>query len=248
MRLTKPVFYIGCSGFHYPEWKKVFYPEGLPQRKWFDYYSEYFKTLELNVTFYRFPQPAFLQNWYINSPGSFCFSVKVPRVITHYKQFSDTERMLGDFYSSIRKGLKEKLACVLFQLPERYIYSVERMEKIIRSVDNNFNNVVEFRHESWWRQNVYDELSRHAISFCSQSHPKLPDNVVHNTALVYYRFHGVPLLYKSQYQKKKIQSIIEQIMQPENTGSAYIYFNNTMGVAGIRNARQTELIVDNYEL
>jgi len=55
-------WYIGCSGFHYKEWKGIFYPDGLPQSKWFEYYSQQFNTLELNVTFYRFPQLSFLQN------------------------------------------------------------------------------------------------------------------------------------------------------------------------------------------
>src|SRR5438105_15010687 len=110
-------WHIGCSGFHYPEWKKVFYPDGLAQSKWFDFYSEHFNTIELNTTFYRFPQVSFLQNWYKKSPASFNFSVKAPRLITHFKQFSGTERMLGDFYGSIRQGLQKKLGCVLFQLP-----------------------------------------------------------------------------------------------------------------------------------
>ena len=69
-------WHIGCSGFHYKEWKEVFYPKGLPQRKWFDYYCEHFDTLELNVTFYRFPEMASLQNWYNKSPARFLFSVK----------------------------------------------------------------------------------------------------------------------------------------------------------------------------
>lgn len=245
--ISNPAWYVGCSGFHYPEWKKVFYPESLPQKKWFDYYSQHFKTLELNVSFYRFPQLSFLQNWYSKSPDSFSFSLKAPRLITHYKQFSETERMLGDFYGTVRAGLKEKLACVLFQLPERLTYTVERLKKIIDSLDVSFTNVVEFRHESWWQQKVYDELALHNVSFCSQSHPKLPDDVVHNTPIIYYRFHGVPQLYKSQYKKIKIQSVIDQIRARGGTSNAYIYFNNTMGIAGIRNARQTEKIIQHYE-
>jgi len=232
------LWWIGCSGFHYKEWKKVFYPEKLPQKKWFEFYSQHFNTLELNVTFYRFPQLSFLQNWYIKSPGFFRFSVKVPRLITHYKQFLDTERLLGDFYSTCLEGLHEKLACVLFQLPERYTFTEERLERIIRSIDTSFTNVVEFRHESWWQQHVYEALSRHSIIFCSQSHPKLPDTVIHNQSTIYYRFHGVPQLYQSKYQKKKLQLIIEQVRQGDSTKRAYIYFNNTMGVAGITNARQ----------
>ncbi len=56
-------WWIGCSGFHYKHWKGIFYPEKLAQNKWFDYYNDHFKTLELNVTFYRFPQLSFLETW-----------------------------------------------------------------------------------------------------------------------------------------------------------------------------------------
>ncbi|MEO5599923.1 MAG: DUF72 domain-containing protein, partial [Cyclobacteriaceae bacterium] len=55
---------IGCSGYHYPEWKGIFYPENLAQRKWFEFYAQHFNSLELNVTFYRFPKLDVLKSWY----------------------------------------------------------------------------------------------------------------------------------------------------------------------------------------
>ena len=69
-------YHIGCSGFHYKHWR---------EKKWFDYYSQHFDTLELNVTFYRFPQISILEKWYNESPDHFRFAVKAPRVITHFK-------------------------------------------------------------------------------------------------------------------------------------------------------------------
>src|SRR6476660_2706168 len=110
-------YYIGCSGFYNKDWKEVFYPKGLPQRKWFEFYCSRFNTLELNTTFYRFPKIEFLQNWYKTSPPDFKFSVKAPRLITHFKQFNETDGLLNDFYAAIQEGLKEKAGPVLFQLP-----------------------------------------------------------------------------------------------------------------------------------
>ena len=104
---------IGCSGFSYKEWKDQFYPKGLPQSKWFAYYCQHFNTLELNVTFYRFPKLAALQGWYQEAPEGFIFSAKVPRSITHYKKFEQTEVLLKDFYMVLRDGLREKLGAVL---------------------------------------------------------------------------------------------------------------------------------------
>src|SRR5215217_6065644 len=102
-------WHIGCSGFHYKHWKDAFYPQKLPQRLWFDHYSSIFNTVEINVTFYRFPQLSFLQNWYDKSAKDFSFSVKAPRLITHYKKFQECDKLLDDFYNTVQKGLKEKL-------------------------------------------------------------------------------------------------------------------------------------------
>src|SRR6478672_4997710 len=102
-------WWIGCSGFHYKHWKGIFYPENLAQSKWFDYYNDRFKTLELNVTFYRFPRLPFLQEWYNKSPEKFTFSVKAPRAITHYRQFINVKDFPSDFYGTAQEGLKEKL-------------------------------------------------------------------------------------------------------------------------------------------
>jgi len=228
-------WYIGCSGFHYKEWKGVFYPDKLPQSKWFEYYCQQFNTLELNVTFYRFPQLSFLQNWYKKSPEHFLFSVKAPRLITHYKQFNGTEELLTDFYTTIRHGLQNKIGAVLFQLPPQAIFREERLQRIIHSLDTSFSNVVEFRHVSWWEKDVINELTEHNISFCGISYPGLPGKTVVNNSFAYYRFHGLPVLYKSSYNEKELQEVAKAILKqrPQN---AFIYFNNTASAAALSNA------------
>jgi uncharacterized protein YecE (DUF72 family) len=233
---------IGCSGFHYPDWKEIFYPAGLPQKKWFDYYCTHFNTLELNVTFYRFPQPRFLENWYAISPPGFDFSVKAPRLITHYKQFLDTERLLNDFYTTTREGLRDKLGCILFQLPSRMKYSQAALDRITGQLDTSLVNMVEFRHESWWTKKVIKKLADHGIGFCGHSYPLLPDQVVCNTPVAYYRFHGLPKLYYSQYKRAFIEQVVEAV-ESCKVQKAYMYFNNTATIAAIRNARYMQQLV-----
>lgn len=237
-------WYIGCSGFSYKEWKEVFYPKGLPQSKWFDFYTKHFDTLELNVTFYRFPSLNALKAWYDKAPEGFRFSAKVPRIITHFKKFEDTKQLVEDFYSVLKEGLKEKLSCVLYQLPPSLIYSEGKLEKIISQVDPSFNNVIEFRHESWWRKEVQEILSEHHISFCGVSFPKIPfDNAVINTALCYYRFHGVPKLFYSEYDPAFIEKIYHQISENKKVEEAFIYFNNTASLAALHNAAYFQSLV-----
>jgi len=229
-------WYIGCSGFHYKEWKELFYPKGLPQSRWFDYYAKRFNTLELNVTFYRFPKIPFLKSWYDKAPDDFLFSAKVPRSITHYRHLKgDSKRMLDDFYGLIKEGLGNKTGSVLFQLPKQLEYSDETLHNISEIADPGFTNVVEFRHESWWNKKVYQYLKKNKIVFCGHSYPKLADDVIINEKSAYYRFHGVPKLYKSSYSNKFLKEVLIAL---ENSKSKtnYLYFNNTWGMSAINNA------------
>jgi len=215
-------YHIGCSGFYNKDWKEVFYPEGLPKTKWFEYYCSHFNTLELNTTFYRFPKVEFLYKWHEKSPADFKFSVKAPRLITHYKQFNDTENLLQDFYLTIREGLKEKLGAILFQLPARIIYNEEFLQRIIQNLDNTFNNTIELRHISWWNEYVFTQLSKHNITFCGISIKDLPDEIVADTSIIYYRFHGIPHLYYSQYPLQTINDFATELLQKTTVNSIYL--------------------------
>ncbi|HWJ91787.1 MAG TPA: DUF72 domain-containing protein [Flavisolibacter sp.] len=231
-------WYIGCSGFHYKEWKDIFYPKGVPQSKWFAYYAEHFNTLELNVTFYRFPQLNTLKAWFDKAPAGFVFSAKVPRSITHFRKFDGTETLVKDFYAVLKEGLQDKLGCVLFQLPPQLVYSQENLMKIVEQADHSFRNVIEFRHESWWRDDVIRQLGEKNISFCGVSFPKIRfDYPVMNTNLVYYRFHGVPKLFYSEYDEAFLEKTARLIAAGEKAKTAFLYFNNTASLAALHNAR-----------
>lgn len=237
-------WHIGCSGFHYKDWKEIFYPKGLPQRLWFEYYCQHFDTIELNVTFYRFPRIPMLTNWYEKSPANFSFSVKAPRLITHYKKMNDCENFLGDFYSTVSIGLKEKAACILFQFPPQFNYTEERLEKIMANLNPAFPNVVEFRHSSWWDEKVYKKLGGNKITFSGMSHPLLPDKVIANTSLLYYRMHGVPRLYRSSYSSDFLEKVTKEIKSFPKVKKAFIYFNNDFDGVGIKNAKEMKKMVE----
>ena len=227
---------IGCSGFHYKDWKGIFYPESLPQKDWFKFYAEKFNTLELNVTFYRFPVLKSLENWYNISPGNFSFAVKVPRLITHYKKFTDCARLIDDFYNLATKGLKEKLGPVLFQLPPKYMYTNERLDLVVKSMYKEFKNVIEFRDASWWSPAVFNRLKKEKIIFCGIDYPGLPNDPVITNKTVYYRFHGKPRLYYSVYKKKALENIADIVLTNTKVHEVNVYFNNTATAAAIKNA------------
>jgi uncharacterized protein YecE (DUF72 family) len=230
-------WYIGCSGFHYRGWKGAFYPEKLPQRLWFEYYNERFNTLELNTTFYNFPKLAYLQSWYERSPEGFVFTVKAPRLITHYKKFVEVKSLMDDFYSVIDKGLRKKLGPVLFQLPPNIQYSEEKLQQILSTLRKGYINVLEFRHKSWWISEVYAALRKSQVAFCSISHPELPDDLVYTTNVFYCRMHGVPRLYTSRYRVNTLQKMHDSV-SAQGIKSAYVYFNNDVLVAAVKNAAE----------
>ncbi|MEI6947023.1 DUF72 domain-containing protein [Paraflavisolibacter sp. H34] len=236
-------WYIGCSGFYYKEWKELFYPKGLPAARWFEYYCNHFNTLEINNTFYRFPQLKTLQGWYEKSPAPFIFSVKVPRLITHQHQFENTEETLHEFYLLLQDGLKEKLGPVLFQLPPQMAYAPALLDTITSQLHASFANVIEFRHISWWRPEVQQELQRRGIAFCGVSFPGLPDEVMATAPLLYYRFHGVPRLYHSSYGDAYLKTRVEQAASQSEATRTFLYFNNTASAAALSNARFVQGIV-----
>jgi uncharacterized protein YecE (DUF72 family) len=235
---------IGCSGYHYPEWKGLFYPQSMAKSKWFEFYCQHFNTLELNVTFYRFPRIEFLKNLYSRCPSDFTFTVKAPRLITHFKKMKEAQNYLLDFYRVVKDGLQEKAACILFQFPASFSFEEERLDRIIRLLDKSIINIVEFRHPGWWQADVFQLLTENNIVFSGMSHPSLPDNVIRTTHTVYYRFHGVPHLYISRYELPELERIVHQVQQLEGIEEAYLYFNNTAEGGAIQNARQLQEICE----
>ena len=246
--MTKINWQIGCSGFHYKERKGIFYPESLPQKEWFKFYTEKFNTLELNVTFYRFPVLKSLQAWYDTAPANFSFAVKVPRLITHYKKFSDCSRLIDDFYTLITKGLKEKLGPVLFQLPPKYIYTNERLDLIVKSMYKDFKNVIEFRDNSWWTDSVFSRLKKEKLIFCGIDYPGLPNDAIITNQVVYYRFHGRPRLYYSAYKKSDLKIVADSIFANKKVTEANTLFNNTATYAAIKNANTLKKYIGEQSL
>lgn len=239
----KNKFYIGCSGFSGRLWKGFFYPEDLPARDYLQFYSENLNSLEINSTFYRRPTNKTLEKWYQTTPEDFKFFIKIPKNFTHIKRLQDISIETSEFCEHIYSGLQEKLAGFLFQLPPSFKYSEENLSRIIETVDQRFLNVVEFRDRSWWNQQVMDLLEKFNIIFSGVSIPKdIPSEVVINSENhLYYRLHGVPTLFKSEYSESELDALGKEIMK--FPGISFVFFNNTFGTAGIKNALYLSKIV-----
>ena len=227
--------HTGCSSYYNQQWQGIFYPQGLPSKDWFGYYCTRFNTYELNASFYKFPTTKSLHTWYRKSPDGFKYSIKAPKIITHSKKFIGCEAELAEFYDACEAGLKDKLACVLFQLPPSYHYNPERLELILASTNAHFSNAIEFRHASWWTDEVLETFRQHKLIFCSVNYPGLPNDIVATTPTAYVRLHGNPRLFYSEYSDADLLSMMHQL-ESTNVNDAFVYFNNTASPAGIVNA------------
>jgi uncharacterized protein YecE (DUF72 family) len=234
-------YYIGTSGYSYSYWKGKFYPDGMPASKWLQYYSTQFNTLELNNTFYRFPTVKNLKKAADTTPDDFKFAVKVNKSITHTKRMQNVNEGIRDFTDIVTEGLGEKLGCMLYQLPPSYSFSTDRLDTIVNNVDKRVENIIEFRHLSWWKQDVYDILRENSLHFCSVSFPGLPEDNIVTGNIFYKRMHGVPELFKSKYSDSELRQLAKSI---PGTDTAFVFFNNTMFEAGYENAYTLQRMIN----
>ena len=234
----------GCSSYYNRQWLGIFYPEGMPTKEWFAYYCTQFNTFELNASFYKFPTAKTLQTWHKKSPDRFVYSIKAPKLITHTKKFVDCAHELVEFYEACESGLKDKLGCVLFQLPPSYHYTPERLALILTNINPDFDNVIEFRNTSWWTKEVYQAFIQHKLIFCSVNYPKLPTDVIATAKTAYVRLHGNPRLFYSEYSYDELNELMHQLAA-HKFKQAFVYFNNTASPAGILNALTIKRLQNN---
>lgn len=157
--------FTGTSGFDYLEWKPGFYPGDLPRKRFLSYYASRFRAVELNNTFYRIPNSARIAAWSAATPDGFAFSLKAPRRITHFERLKTPSSALDQFIK-VAAELGPRLGALLFQLPPYLKCDGERLSLLLASVPLGLPIAFEFRHESWFRGDVYRTLERAGAALC----------------------------------------------------------------------------------
>jgi uncharacterized protein YecE (DUF72 family) len=183
---------IGCSGWNYAHWRELIYPRGLPSRGWLEHYATLFDTVEVNSTFYRLPTVKAVAGWVEQSPPGFLFAVKASRYLTHVKRLLDLGPGLDRFYERIRPLLdSHKLGPILWQLPGNFRRDDERLAAALERLPHAQRHCFEFRHESWFADDVYALLREHGVALVIGDHPTRPFQTHELTAdWTFIRFHG----------------------------------------------------------
>ena len=237
----RPDLYLGTSGWSYPGWRGRFYPAGLASKGWLPFYAEHFNTVEINMTFYRFPKAEMLENWIALTPAGFKFTLKANRGITHLKKLRDVGHDVSFFYSLAAK-LGERLGCILYQFPPSVTRDDELLRGFLAVLSRDYRNVIEFRDASWYAEEVFDMLRANGVTLCVVSSEKVPAQAVVTTETAYFRFHGLTGGYRYLYTEDELRhwaGIIGKIKAAET----YAYFNNDYQAAAVQNAsRLSELL------
>lgn len=236
--------FIGTSGWSYPHWKGVFYPEGLSQGKWLEHYTKFFNTVELNVTFYRLVQSKTFQNWHKRTPKDFCFVAKGSRFITHIKKLKGINEPLGLFIDRV-SGLKEKLAIVLWQLPPSFKKDLKRLKSLLKLLKKTETaQVFEFRNDSWFDKEVYGLLKDYNACLCiAHSGRRFPCVKEITADFLYLRFHGGGSLYSSNYADKELKEWVAFAKKFKNK-DIFAFFNNDAYGYAIKNALKFKKLLE----
>lgn len=239
--MPKGSLFIGTSGWVYSHWEGIFYPEDLPSKDKLKYFSQYFKTTEINYSFYHLPRPSTYQNWYLQTPEDFLFAVKASRFITHIKRLSEVKEAWETFIENAL-NLKEKLGPILFQFPPSFRANeteIKKLEDFLKLITKNkLRYAFEFRHKSWCDKKVYNLLKKYKVVWVIADSPSYPKAEVITADFVYLRMHGSKVLFTSNYTKKELQDLAQKIKKWRKIADVYVYFNNdAMGYA-IENAKE----------
>lgn len=237
-------FYIGTSGWSYRHWKQCFY-QGISQPNWLTFYAENFPTVEVNGTFYRLQHAKTLQKWYEQTPAHFRFSIKANRYLTHNKKLLDAERSLL-IEKAHAMPLQDKLAVVLWQLPQSLALNLERLDGLLLALRQwpEVRHAIEFRHASWFIDETADRLNEAGFSVCLSDAGDWPLWQRVTSDLVYIRLHGKPVTYASRYTSEELQRWAERIKDwAERQIRVYVYFDNDAACAAPINAGELQTLL-----
>ncbi len=212
-------FWVGTSGYSYKEWKGSFYPEKLPDGEMLRAYAERLPAVEINNTFYRLPKASVLEAWAAQVPDDFRFVLKASRRITHIKRLREAGDETAYLYRAA-SSLGPHMGIVLFQMPPNFQKDLPRLQAFLELVPSGRGAALEFRHPSWFDEEVYGALRQHRCALCLSDTDEGPiDSVVSTADWGYLR------LRRDQYSEKMIGELAGKI-RSSGWKSAYVFFKD----------------------
>lgn len=230
---------IGTSGWAYSSWKPEFYPPKTPAAKFLNFYATQLNCVEVNYTFRARPAAKTLENWCQSTPEGFSFAVKAHQRITHIKRLKDVAADVSAFCDSVRPLADAgKLGPILFQLPPFLKLDEERLRTFLEGIPEHTRAAIEFRHESWFTDRVFDIMRQHDVALCIAESDDLEVPEVLTATFAYYRFR------KSEYSEAALQQIESRLAKAANAVDVFAFLKHEETPEGALNAR---LLLHNLE-
>ncbi|WP_347156768.1 DUF72 domain-containing protein [Pontibacter chitinilyticus] len=239
--------HIGTSGWHYKHWMGNFYPPGVKSKDFTNHYLRYFRTVEINYSFYKLPSAETFANWRAAVPDDFIFAVKASRYITHMKKLNEPQEGLSRLFNNMN-ALEEKLGPILFQLPPMWKVNVERLRDFLRLLPPYYRYTFEFRHSSWYTQEVLELLRQHNAAFCIYELEYHLSPLEVTADFVYVRLHGPEGKYAGSYSEDTMRWWAGQCLGWKQQGlNVYVYFDNDqLGYAAFNAQQLQELVQEQF--
>jgi len=229
------MIWVGTSGYNYPEWKGTFYPATLPASKMLPFYAEQFPTVEINYTFYRAPTEKILQGWHAATPERFKLTLKAPKRITHDARLRDCGDKVRQFLETAAV-LGPKLGALLFQLPPNLKKDIALFDAFLETFPPRVCAAFEFRHPSWFDEEIYERLHARNLALCVADSEKLSTPVVVTADYGYFR------LRDEGYNPADIERWATVIAEStEGRSDVFVYFKHEESGKGPQFAR---LLID----
>jgi uncharacterized protein YecE (DUF72 family) len=236
---------VGCSGWNYRSWRERFYPAGVPPARWLEHYASVFDTVEVNNTFYRLPEPETFASWRQRTPRNFLIAVKASRFMTHLKRLKEPQDPLHRFFTSA-SALASKLGPVLYQLPANFHRDLERLATFVHALPRHaasgrrrVRHVIEFRHPSWYEDEVFQLLRRANVAVCLHDMAGSRVDGPLDGPFVYVRFHGARGRYHGSYSDNALDRWAARLAEQCRDGrEVYAYFNNDPDAVAVHDAQR----------
>ncbi|HEX5224445.1 MAG TPA: DUF72 domain-containing protein [Solirubrobacteraceae bacterium] len=236
----KPVR-VGCSGWNYSSWRGLFYPRGVPASRWLECYAQHLDTVEVNATFYRLTTVKAVERWVAQTSEAFCFAVKASRYLTHVKRLHDIAQGLERFCAPLAPMSRAgRLGAVLWQLPETFHRDDETLAGLLEQLPEA-RHAIEFRHPSWFAEEVFAMLAAHDVALVQGDHPGRPFQTHEATASWrYLRFHYGARGRRGNYSESELEEWAQRIHRWRATHELLVYFNNDWEGFAPRNAQRLQ--------
>jgi uncharacterized protein YecE (DUF72 family) len=236
---------IGTSGWTYAGWRGPFFPNDVPKRTWLEYYASQFSTVEINGSFYRTPALEAVAAWRAATPSNFSFSWKASKFITHWKRLNENCDNSIALMETRLKKLGPKLVAVLFQLPPQFQLNTSRLNEFLKMLPPHRRYAFEFRHKSWYADEVFELLRSANVALCLSDHGDAPAPWETTADLVYVRGHGPTGRYKGSYSTPTLQRWADSIIPWLKQGrDVLVYFDNDQKAAAPKDARRLREILE----